>query len=246
MNGSVRWREIAGDLRAQIEDGRLAPDGRVPSEDSLAAQYHVARMTARTALLYLEQTGLVTPGRPRRVSAREPLLVNLTREAGDTWAGESPTAGADSWLGDAAAAGRNPSQEIMVIIAVASAESARRLQILPGEPVVARQLLREAGGKRHNMITFWFPADVANGTPLAEPADIAEGSLAWLERTRGPMSHEVEVSSRMPAQEEAQTLGIPSGVPVMIVWRTSKADSLPVVTSVAVYPADRAILRLGL
>jgi hypothetical protein len=110
--------------------------------------------------------------------------------------------------------------------------------------VWTRHLLRSAGGSPHNLITFWFPRAVAEGTPLAAPASITEGSLAWLEKTHGPLEHEAELWPRMPTGEEARVLAITAG-PVQIVWRRSRHrhSAAPVVASMAVYPADRTRLR---
>jgi len=43
MASTPAYRRIAQDLRTAIEDGRLLPDQRLPSESELAARYGVAR-----------------------------------------------------------------------------------------------------------------------------------------------------------------------------------------------------------
>lgn len=53
------WRQIHAALRAQIEDGRLAPGARVPSITALAQEYGVALTTVRKALDALKAEGLV-------------------------------------------------------------------------------------------------------------------------------------------------------------------------------------------
>jgi GntR family transcriptional regulator len=50
---------IAGELRAALEAGSLAPDGRLPSEPELARQLGVSRATVREAVAALEEQGLV-------------------------------------------------------------------------------------------------------------------------------------------------------------------------------------------
>jgi DNA-binding GntR family transcriptional regulator len=69
-----RYHSIATDLRAAIESGQLRPGDPVPSESALAAQYGVARGTARHALAELEGAGLVVAvhGKGRYVRAAEP------------------------------------------------------------------------------------------------------------------------------------------------------------------------------
>jgi len=246
MNGEPKYQTIARVLRQEIASGSLPPGAALPTETALAGDHQVARMTARQALELLESEGLIEGERPRRVVLREPLLVSLTRAAESLSPGESPTRGADAFLAEARAAGREPEQEILVIIAQASPEVAGRLMLPAGSPVIARQNVRSAGGTRHNMVTYWFPDDIARGTPLAEPGSIKEGSLAWLEAKFGTLAHRpVEISTRMPTPEEATVLGIPQGVPVAVVSRTTTMQGgLPVVTSVSLWPGDRAVLRI--
>lgn len=247
MSNQAKWREIAGDLRVQIDHGVLQPGGQVATETDLARAYGVTRMTARQALVALEREGVLRPGHPRTVARHHRLVVHITRTEDRTHPGESPTAGADSWVADMQAAGQEPAQRIVVSMTEAADDVARWLGIPAGFTVISRRLIREAGGEPHNMITFWFPREIAVGTALAEPASITEGSLAWLDKQHGPLSHEVEVTSRMPDPAESAVLGIGPGVPVAAVWRRSlDATGRPVVTSLAIYPGDRTILRLSL
>jgi GntR family transcriptional regulator len=181
------------------------------------------------------------------VAKRELLTVSLTRSAERVAMGEQPTRGADAFLGDAAAAGREPGQDPpMIIVTNASDQVASLLGLFPGALVVGRQLIRSAGRTRHNMIIFWFPFDVADGSPLMRPESIEEGSLAWLEKRYGKLDHApATIWPRMPTADEAAVLAIPPNVPVAEVWRTSLMQGgLPVVTSMGLYPGDRAVLRI--
>lgn len=53
------WRQIHAALRAQIQDGRLAPGARLRSIKDLAEDYGVALTTVRKALDALKEEGLV-------------------------------------------------------------------------------------------------------------------------------------------------------------------------------------------
>lgn len=44
------WAQVADDIRTDIDSGELASGHRLPSEDELAVQYGVARMTVRRAI----------------------------------------------------------------------------------------------------------------------------------------------------------------------------------------------------
>jgi GntR family transcriptional regulator len=246
MQNLAKWEQIALDIQAQIARGDLRPGDRVDTEDVLAEKWDVHRGTARRALVDLTTRGVLSPGSPRRVANWRPVTVHITRTEDRTHPGESPALGADSWVADTQAAGLEPAQDIDVAVAEAPAEAAGWLGIQPGFLVVTRRLVRRADGHPQNMITFWFPRKIAAGTVLAEKASITEGSLAWLEKQHGPLSHQVEVTSRMPTPDEARTLGIPLGVPVTVVWRRSLAPvtAQPLVASLAIYPADRTRLLL--
>lgn len=58
-SASTGHRLIAAELRASIDRGEVASDGRLPSEASLAATYGASRATVRLALSALMQDGLV-------------------------------------------------------------------------------------------------------------------------------------------------------------------------------------------
>lgn len=53
------YAQVADDIQADIDAGRLAPGARLPSERELAAQYGVAGMTAQRAVALLRQRGKV-------------------------------------------------------------------------------------------------------------------------------------------------------------------------------------------
>lgn len=53
------YRQIADDLRRQIEDGTIPPGRRIPSMVELEATYEVARDTIRKATQALKDEGLV-------------------------------------------------------------------------------------------------------------------------------------------------------------------------------------------
>jgi len=53
------YRQLAGILRDQIQSGKLAPGGAVPSVKRLRQEYGVAETTARKAVALLRDEGLV-------------------------------------------------------------------------------------------------------------------------------------------------------------------------------------------
>jgi DNA-binding GntR family transcriptional regulator len=51
--------QVAADIEADIDAGKLAPDTRLPSEAELAEQYGVARVSVRRAIAELHERGKV-------------------------------------------------------------------------------------------------------------------------------------------------------------------------------------------
>jgi len=51
--------QVAIDIEADIDAGKLAPDTRLPSETELSQQYGVARVTVRRAIEQLRERGKV-------------------------------------------------------------------------------------------------------------------------------------------------------------------------------------------
>ncbi|MBC3840197.1 winged helix-turn-helix transcriptional regulator [Streptacidiphilus sp. 4-A2] len=59
MPREARYRAIARELAQRIDSGDLPPGSRLPTEDALAEQYGVHRLTARQAMVELRTSGLV-------------------------------------------------------------------------------------------------------------------------------------------------------------------------------------------
>jgi DNA-binding GntR family transcriptional regulator len=67
------WRQIADDLRAEIESGALPGGSKLPGEPELSRIYGVAKATVHNAIVRLRDEGLliVTLGRGTFVASRE-------------------------------------------------------------------------------------------------------------------------------------------------------------------------------
>lgn len=68
----IGYQHIADTLLAQIKEGKLRPGDPLPSEAQLAAQFAVARATARSAVEHLAGLGWSTPVQGRGWFVREP------------------------------------------------------------------------------------------------------------------------------------------------------------------------------
>lgn len=59
------WRQVADDITADIDAGRLKPDDRLPTEPELQERYGVSRDTVRRAIAELRTEGRVAIARAR-------------------------------------------------------------------------------------------------------------------------------------------------------------------------------------
>lgn len=67
-----RYRQVAGIIRTQIEQGELSEGDSIPSQIQIQQEYGVAKATASKALAVLVEEGLVVvvPGLGARVARR--------------------------------------------------------------------------------------------------------------------------------------------------------------------------------
>ncbi len=59
MSAKPLYVQLADIITSKISSGELAPDRPIPSENHLAEQYGVARLTARRAAQELRERGLI-------------------------------------------------------------------------------------------------------------------------------------------------------------------------------------------
>src|SRR5262249_41428124 len=137
--------QIAADLRTQIAEGTLPPNGQLPTEAELRERYGVARATVRQALVALVNEGLIVPRAPRGyfVRHREPLHYRPQTEVRPQPA--SPEM--DRFIAEHSEAGRKPEQKIEVVIIEPPDDIASRLHLGQGELVVVRRRIRSLDGE---------------------------------------------------------------------------------------------------
>ncbi|MER5672785.1 GntR family transcriptional regulator [Pseudonocardia alni] len=215
------YKQIADQLRGAIERGELKPGDRLPSEADLMRHYDIARMTARQAIQELRTEGRVVAEQGRGVFVRLPAPVR--RLASDRFARRHRDAGKAAFIAEAEKAGVAPSvDDIQVSRGPAPQPVRERLGLdEPGEVVIrSRRYLAE--GLPVETAVSYIPADLADGTAIAEQDTGPGGIYARLEEAGHELAHFTEeVSARMPTVEERRRLKIPSGTPVLLVVRTA-------------------------
>lgn len=130
----------------------------------------------------------------------------------------------------------------------ADEEVAALFGVSPGEPILERNFVFYAKDAPQQMSRSCVLLRLVDGTPVADPANepwpgVNIAQLATLNKIITRV--EKSVTARMPLPEEADTLRIPPGVPVlMITQRMLAGHERDEVVEVAkiVIPADRTVL----
>jgi GntR family transcriptional regulator len=241
------YRQIADHLRVAIGRERLGPGDQLPSEAQLMAHYRVARMTARNALRLLQDEGLITAehGRGVYVRARPPVR----RLASDRFAQRHRKEGKAAFLTEAEQSGAHPDVDmITVTTAKPPADIASLLGLGASAKTVIRSRRYLLDGRPVETAVSYIPADLANGTPIAQPNPGPGGIYARLEESGHILERFTEeVSARMPTPDEARALALPPGVPVFRLVRTAyDTEDRPVEVCDTIMASDAYLLAYEL
>jgi GntR family transcriptional regulator len=228
-----RYAQLVTAIQDRISSGEYAPGALMPTEAQLAAEFDVSRATVVRALQLLKAEGWVEsrqgrgtfvrgrPAAPDPVPARRGTdALNLTEK----------TRGRSTVEVQHAGPAKPPA-------AVAAA-----LDLPGGAEAFLRRRLLSSAGEPVEMVSAWFPTDIADGTGLSSSAALAEGTTEHLRRRKGIATARVteRITARMPTAEETRTLAIPRRVPVLDLLVTAyDAEGRPVQAVALVLPADR-------
>jgi GntR family transcriptional regulator len=213
------FRQIADQLRAAIENGRLSEGDRLPSEAQLIDHYGVARMTVRNALQLLEAEGLTHAEHGRGVYVRRKPPVR--RIASDRFARRHRKEGKAAFLAESEQAGAVPDVDLIKVNEMpATPEMSKRLNHVG--LVIVRSRRYSLDGIPVETATSYIPADIGRGTPIADPNPGPGGIYARLEELGHTLERFTEeVTARMPTEAEARLLAMTPGVPVFRLVRTA-------------------------
>ena len=215
------YKQVADHLRAAISRGRLREGDQLPSEAQLMTHYGIARMTVRHALRILQDEGLITAehGRGVYVRARPPVR----RLASDRFAQRHRKEGKAAFNAEAAQIDAIPEVDMLTVTeARPPAAVADRLGVADDAEVVVRSRRYLLDGKPMETAVSYIPADLARGTPIADPNPEPGGIYARLEEQGHTLARFTEdVTARMPTPDEARVLSLRPGVPVFRLVRTA-------------------------
>ncbi|QUQ70590.1 GntR family transcriptional regulator [Kutzneria sp. CA-103260] len=238
-SGVPAYRQIAADIRERINSGEYAPGAQLPSEQDLTATYDVSRPTIRDAVGLLRAEGVVYAQHGRGVFVTPPRTVQRLSRSRLSKAARQENKGA--FLGDAAAGGFTPSTTVKIRFESADERTAELLGIDPGTEVTVRDRVMRADGLAVQLAVSRLPRQFTRGTLIEETNTGPGGAYARLEDAGHEFApFEEIVRARMPSPEEASTLQLAEGVPVLHVTRIARnTDGVALEVNDMILAADR-------
>lgn len=214
------FKQIADDLRRQIDAGVWAAGERIPSETQLMAGYGVARMTVRQALSALKAEGLVLAEHGRGVFVRGRPVVR--RVAADRFARRHRQSGQAAFIAEAEGIAAPSVDELEIGHEVASAEVRACLGLPARAKVLARRRRYLLDEQPVELADSYVPSALARGTAIEERHTGPGGIYGRLEESGHELAEFTEeVGARMPTPEERRRLRLPEGTPVLTVRRVA-------------------------
>jgi GntR family transcriptional regulator len=239
------YRQIAEDLRAQIESGQLMPGQQLRTEIELRDHYNASRNTVRDAIKWLTNLGLVEtkPGQGTFVVQKiDPFVTTLSGDAD----GRSKDEGA-RYLSDVTSQKRKlETSPVVVEIQEAPDYIASALGIPKGTEVISRHERRFIDNTPWSMQTSFYPMEFAErgAERLRSPRNIGEGTVEYLANTLKirQVGYRDRIQVRAPNPIEADFFKLPADgrIPMAEITRTAfDGNGQPMRFTVTVCPADR-------
>ena len=238
---SPMYRQIAEDLRAQIESKELSPGQQLRTELELREHYGASRNTVRDAIKLLTTLGLVEtkPGQGTFVVRK--INPHVTKLTTDPKTGPGGDITQDSGVGQVVI-----SSDPQVEIQKATPSVAEALRIAEGSQVVSRHQKRYIDGTPWSMQTTFYPMGfVLKGADRLIQADnIVPGTVSYLADTLGlrQIGYRDWIKVRTPDAAEANFFNLPQDGRVSLyeIFRTGfDQTGTPMRLTVSVYPTDR-------
>lgn len=234
------YKRLAGEIRALIEAGTYPPGTTLPRITDLAEERGVNEHTVRQTYKWLESQGLVTVrGRfGTIVRDRTVIRVPLSRYrsvltpggARGPWETATHNLGLDGRM-VAVDVGEIPADDRV----------AEALGVEPGSSVHRRRRQAMIGDDVHHVQTAYYPADVAERAGLTGAETIVGGVYGAMTGAGWPPAELDEtVRARMPEAGEMRDLRTGTGVPILLIERTTRDQSGRAIEFLCITaPADR-------
>jgi GntR family transcriptional regulator len=238
------YEQVAAALRDQILARTLQPGDRLPSQRELEETFGASRIVVRKALDILEAEGLIDRQQGGRATVRfyDPLIrrssLHYRTNPGAPFAEE------------ALATERTPRYTHDTAPERAGLETAARLKISVGDPVMRTKYVSYANDEPLMIVTSYEPLAITQGTPIERPEEgpLMAGGIVDRFTSIGmrPTSVIERLHSRMPRPSEAKLLSLKPGVPVIVIVRICYHEDRPIETADLLLAADQYKLEYAL
>jgi GntR family transcriptional regulator len=223
-----QYAQIADIIRNRITNGEYAAGSLLPSEDHLASELGVSRVTINRAVGVLRAAGDVTVRRGTGAVIRS--LPKIRRDAKARYAARAEGTGA----GEVEARRHNlrPRTDYREIGQITPpAEVATALDLPEGEPALVRRRVLYANDEPTQIADSYYPWSlVKDSAALQQPESGTGGSLTRLaELGHPPVRFSEDVDVQLPAPDEHKILRIEATQPVFRIRRvTYTHDQQPI------------------
>jgi GntR family transcriptional regulator len=243
------YRQIAQDLRQQIESGGLPSGGRLPTEQQLSEKYQASRNTVRDAIKWLTRRTLVEtkPGQGTFVAKRPtPFVITLGTDQETGLGGGEGKAAFSEVEQRCRMASRS---KLKVEIQNASGDINEHLRVPKGTPVISRRQERYIDDAPWSLQTTLYPMELVTrgAVALLAAEDIPGGAVAYLEETLGlvHVGYRDRILVRAPREEESKFFDLPDDGLVSVVslirtgYQKGEDGPVPFRVTITALPADR-------
>lgn len=226
----ARWKAVYNAVSTAIDQGKLEPGDKVPTEKQLVDEHDAGRHSVREALAQLEGRGLISAARGSRgrtVLRYAPRPWDLTSfEVADRQ--DDPDVG-DDWAAGIRANGETPHETVWRDSEQPTTDIAKFLQVSTTDWLMKRRRYRYADQELVAIADTWLLDEIAK-----LPATAPDGSTVYPFMTNesytlpGGFIRAIGISqtwvqdlhfSRWPTLDEADTFGVRSDAPMNDVVR---------------------------
>ncbi|GAA1626656.1 GntR family transcriptional regulator [Actinoplanes couchii] len=238
-----QYIQIADELRARIDQRVYQAGTSLPSEQRLADELGVSRVTVNKALTLLRASGDVKVRRGAGTYVRS--LSRILRDAKRRYAARDHGTGA----GEVEVTGLNLQSrtDYREIGRVHPPTAAAKVLRLEGDKdALVRRRVLYANNEPTQIADSYIPWDIADGCDALLRADAGKGgSYSRLaELGHGPVRFTEDVNVRVPDDAEQRLLDIEATLPVFEIWHVAyDAEDRPVELCIHVMPGHLWTLR---